>query len=192
MMVNGVPSPRDMIVLPMGLEPILGAIRAGDTNAVETQLAEHPDLIRARTPEGISLVMMACYHGKRNVVAQFVGCGATLDIFDASAAGDKRRVQLLAERFPESIEAYAPDGFFPLALASYFGHLGGVAYLLDRGADVNQVADNPVRIAPIHAAVSNRHADTVRLLLEGKTAADIALERSHTDIVSLLHEKPVI
>jgi uncharacterized protein len=150
----------------MDIDPILSAIRQGDCPAVREMLTDHPSLIHARTPEGVSLVLVSCYHRKPEITSVFVDCGATLDIFDASAAGDEARVRLLAEQFPASIHKYSPDGFFPLALAAYFGHRNIVNFLLDRGADANQVAENTIRIAPIHAAVSSKDLEMVRLLIE--------------------------
>jgi ankyrin repeat protein len=149
----------------MDIAPILDAIRQGDVAKVRDLLAEEPALAHARTPEGTSLVLMSCYHRKPEITALFVQCGATLDIFDASAAGDEERVKLLGEQFPESIHKYSSDGFFPLALAAYFGHQGIVQYLVEKGADVNQVAENSIQISPIHAAVSSNNLEIVRLLV---------------------------
>jgi uncharacterized protein len=120
----------------------------------------------SRTDDGMSLILVASYHRRPEIVSIFVQCGATLDIFDASASGDEARVRLLAKQFPASIHQYSGDGFFPLALAAYFGHRTIAEFLLDEGADVNQVAENPIRIAPIHAAVSNKDVEMVRLLIE--------------------------
>jgi ankyrin repeat protein len=168
--------------VPMDIEPILDAIRKGDVHAVRQMLADDPALIHARTDDGVSLILVACYHRRPEIVSIFVECGMTLDIFDAAAAGDESRVRILAKQFPASIHQYAPDGFFPLALAAYFGHPAIVKFLLDEGADVNQVAENPIRIAPIHAAVSNKDLETVRLLIENGADVNAPQQKGFTPL----------
>jgi uncharacterized protein len=150
----------------MDIEPVLAAIRKGDAHAVRQLLAEDPALIHARNADGISLILVACYHRRSEIVSIFVNCGATLDIFDASAVGDEQRVRMMAEQFPASLHQYSPDGFFPLALAAYFGHREIAKFLLSVGADVNQVAKNPIQISPIHSAVSSKDLEMVKLLVD--------------------------
>jgi ankyrin repeat protein len=149
----------------MDLAPIQTAIQQGDAIKVRELLTAHPHLLEARTPQGTSLVSLACYYRQPAIAATFSECGAVLDIFDACAIGDEPRVRALAEQFPESINAHSPDGFYPLGLAAFFGHPAIVEYLLDSGADVNQSATNALKVAPIHAAVSQGDLEIVRLLI---------------------------
>jgi ankyrin repeat protein len=150
----------------MDTAPIQAAIQQGDAAKVRELVGEEPALLQARTPEGVSLVALACYFRRPDLAAIFTECGAILDIFDASAVGDRERVQMLIEKFPESINTYSPDGFFPLGLAAFFGHREIVEYLLDAGADVNQTSKNIFRVAAIHAAVSHGDTQIVRMLLD--------------------------
>ena len=150
----------------MDLTQITAAIQKGDSARVRELIAEEPDLLAARTPQGVSLISLACYYRQSGIAAIFAECGGILDIFDASAIGDLERVRALVEQFPESIDAYSPDGFYPLGLAAFFGHKELVEYLLDAGANVNQQATNAFQVAPIHAAVSNGNIEIVRMLLE--------------------------
>ncbi len=149
----------------MDLGPIKTAIQQGDVRKVRELLDEEPALLNARTPEGVSLLILACYYRRPEIAATFSGCGAVLDIFDACAIGDEERLHALTEQFPESLEAYAPDGFFPLGLAAFFGHRKIVKYLVDAGVDVDQAANNSLKVAAIHAAVSNGDIETVRFLI---------------------------
>jgi ankyrin repeat protein len=181
----------------MDLAPIEAAIQKGDCNTVRALLAEAPDLASARTKQGVSLVSLACYHRQPAIAAILREYGSLIDIFDACAVGDEERVRTLAEAFPESIHAYSPDGFYPLGLAAFFGHRKIVEYLIDAGADVNQVADNAFKVAPLHAAVSNGDIEIVKILLEHNadatakqqndfTPLDAATQSVRQDLVDLL------
>jgi len=150
----------------MDLIPIKTAIQNGDLEKVQELIAADPDLVSARTESGVSMISLACYCRQPKIAALLAECGSFTDIFDACAIGDADRLRILVEEFPESISSYSPDGFYPLGLAAFFGHRDLVEYLLAAGADVNQTAKNALKVAPIHAAVSNGDLDTVRMLVE--------------------------
>lgn len=56
--------------------------------------------------------------------------------------GNVPRVRNLIEDDEGLVHAWSPDGFQPLHLASFFGQLATVRWLLDHGADVTAVAEN--------------------------------------------------
>jgi uncharacterized protein len=183
----------------MDLAPLQAAIQKGDAARVRELIAEEPDLMEARTEQGVSMITLACYYRQPGIAAIFQECGGILDIFDASATGNLERVRILSEQFPESIHAYSPDGFYPLGLAVFFGHRKLAEYLLDAGADVNQAATNSFKVAPIHAAVSNGDLETVRMILKrgagvnarqqnGFTALHGAAGAGRIDLIELLLE----
>lgn len=173
----------------MDLAPIQSAIQKGDTAQVRALIAEDPDLASARTEQGVSLISLACYYRQPGIAAIFMECGGFLDIFDACAVGDEERVRTLIESFPESINAYSPDGFYPLGLAAFFGHSKIVEYLIDAGADVNQVADNALKVAPIHAAVSNGDIEIVKMLLEHGADANAKQQNDFTPLLAATQTK---
>jgi ankyrin repeat protein len=95
------------------------------------------------------------------------------------------------------VDARSPDGFTPLQLAAYFGAPAAAALLIERGAAVDAVADNPQRIAPLHAAVAGQHPEVVRLLLAAGALPDLrqpggwtpllaAARHGHAEIVAAL------
>jgi uncharacterized protein len=150
----------------MELDLIQSAIQKGDAANVRELIAQEPDLLQARTAQGVSMISLACYLGQPAIAAIFAECGGMVDLFDASAMGDLDRVRALIENFPESVNAWSPDGFYPLGLAAFFGHGAIVKLLLKSGADVNQVAKNALLVRPIHAAVSRGDAEIVKMLLD--------------------------
>jgi ankyrin repeat protein len=62
--------------------------------------------------------------------------------------------------------AYSPDGYQPLALAAFFGHLDVMQFLLRAGVEVNSVSRNALQAAPIHSAAAGNQVEAMRLLLE--------------------------
>ena len=88
-------------------------------------------------------------------------------LHDACATGVQARVEELLSEVPRMIDAHSPDGFTPLALACFFGHVELARWLINRGANLDLPADNPMKVAPLHAASASRHLEIVRALLEG-------------------------
>jgi ankyrin repeat protein len=144
---------------------IFDAIRSGDAERVRGLLAEDLTVAGARSDRGHSPVMIAQYRHHHDIVKLLLDTDPPLDVWDASAVGRTSRVAELLDGDPTLLGAYSADGFFPLGLAAYFGHLETARLLLDRGAAVDQVARNPMRIQPLHAATAGGHAEVVALLV---------------------------
>ncbi|HET7789771.1 MAG TPA: ankyrin repeat domain-containing protein [Gemmatimonadales bacterium] len=134
---------------------IFDAIRAGDKDRVQALLRADPGVVNARSDRGYSPVLIAQYHQQKALVEILLAAGPVLDIWDAASVGDSKRVGELLDRDPSLLNAYAPDGFFPLALAAFFGYPETVKLLLARGADPAQAAKNPMKITALHSAVTN-------------------------------------
>jgi ankyrin repeat protein len=149
-----------------GEAALFDALRAGDAEVVRTLLAQQPGLAGGRTPQGHSAVLIAQYHRRPELVALLLAAGPVLDVWDAAAVGRSERVAALLEGDPSLVNAYSADGFFPLGLAAFFGHLDTARLLLARGADVRQAARNPMRVQALHAAAAGRHLEIVRLVLD--------------------------
>jgi ankyrin repeat protein len=145
---------------------LFDAIRAGDRDRVQALLDTDAELVNQRNERGHSPVLIALYHHKREILSLLLARRPTLDLYDACSVGDTARVRELLEANPSLLNAYTSDGFFPLGLAAFFGQPETVRFLLDRGADVNVVARNPMKVQALHAAAASRKIDTVRMLLE--------------------------
>jgi ankyrin repeat protein len=147
-------------------EQFFQAIADGDTAMVVSLLASHPGLVRERSPQGASPLLLATYMGKPEIAAILAQKSDGLDVFEAAATGDVARVRALLAEDGSLANAVAPDGFGPLGLASFFGHTDAALALVDRGADVNAASQNSQRVMPLHSAVAGGHYAIARALVE--------------------------
>ena len=103
-------------------------------------------------------LLEALHRGDDERVAELLAQRPELNVFEAAALGNTERLrQLLAEN-PESANAYGDDGFQPLPLACFYGHVDAARVLLDHGADPNTLARNEhIRTNALHAAVASQN-----------------------------------
>lgn len=150
----------------MGRDELFTAIKAGDLGGVEALLAAEPGLAAARDEGGLSAVLTAAYWQQPAIVGALLARGPTLTFYEAAAAGVTDRLDELLRDEPGLLEAYAPDGFTALGLASFFGHAEAAAMLLARGANPNRASQNGLRVTPLHSAAAGRHHALVAMLLD--------------------------
>jgi len=162
-----VPPRKKEEVVEQSLEQsLLEAVTAGRLDDVRRMLEAQPALVGTRGPNGASAILLAVYHRRSDIAAEFEAHGAVLDIFEASALGRVERIEAILAADPVLVSAYAPDGFHPLGLAAFFGHVDAVKALLAAGADVNAASRNPMRVQALHAAAASRSVPVVQALLE--------------------------
>jgi ankyrin repeat protein len=120
----------------------------------------------------MSDVLEAAYRGDREE-AERLAAGRELNVFEAAALGRTNRLRELLEEDPPLANAFGDDGFHPLGLACFFGHVDAARLLLERGADVNMLSRNEhIQTAAIHAAAAAEGKDEatryelVKLVLE--------------------------
>jgi ankyrin repeat protein len=146
------------------IETLVEAAKAGDLGKVRTLLEGNFLLASQRLSNGESPLMSALYRGHHDVVAALIDAGAEVDAFAAAATG---RIDDLRRQITEdTVNAYAYDGWTPLHLAAFFGHLEAARILLDAGAAVAAVSKNSLSNTPLHAATAGKHSDVALLLLE--------------------------
>jgi ankyrin repeat protein len=117
-----------------------------------------------------SEILQALYTGNDEKVEELLRADPPLDVFEAAATGRTDRVRKLLDKHAEDANAWAEDGFQPLGLASFFGHVETARVLVERGADVNSASRNDFRVMPLHSACAATDPTTryelARLLLE--------------------------
>ncbi|GGL86066.1 hypothetical protein GCM10010840_25020 [Deinococcus aerolatus] len=159
------------------------AIRAGDGQAVRDLIRQDRTLLGAVSPMGVSPVLFAAYYHHPAMARVLVEEGAALDIFEAAAIGEAERVREVLDADAALLNAASPDGFSPLGLAAFFGQEAVAALLLSRGADVNTVSRNAMRVGPLHSAVAGNHAGLVRTLMDAGADVNAAQQGGFTPLM---------
>lgn len=148
----------------------IAAVKKGERDTVERMLAADPTLVRARDETGLSAIVLAHYYGKADVAKVLLAQMPTLDIFEATTAGDIERVRELLASDNKLANAWSKDGFFPLGLAAFFKRPAIAKLLLASGADA-RMASKPAAFTPLHSAVADDSSSTdvddlVKMLLD--------------------------
>jgi uncharacterized protein len=103
----------------------------------------------------MSDLLEALYRGDRERVDVLLAAEPELDVFEAAALGRTQRLRELLDEDPSHANDFGDDGFHPLGLACFFGHVEAARLLLERGADVDALSTNEqIQTAAIHAAAA--------------------------------------
>jgi len=137
---------------------------SGDAEGLRSLLEPDPGTADARDPSGVSLLMHSLYHGRRDL-AELIGKKKELDIFEAASLGQLECLAACAHN-AVTINSRSNDGFTALHFACYFGQAEASRLLIEKGAAVDAVASNAMKVMPLHSAASARNLDAARLLLE--------------------------
>ncbi len=181
----------------MQTEKLFDAIRAGDRDAAQALLDEDATLAAARDDSGVTPLLQALYQRKPELVEVLRRAKRELDHFEAAAVGDVEQLAAALDTDPDAARAQAADGFTALHLACYFGSAPAATLLIERGADVAAVADNAMRLQPIHCAAASGAFDCAAALLRaganvnakqhgGWTALHAAAKDGRPELVQLL------
>ena len=117
----------------------------------------------------MSALLEALYRGQTDQVEQILAGDPQLDVFEAAALGKTDRLRELLDEDASLANAFGADGFHPLGLACFFGHVDAARLLLERG----------IQTAAIHAAAAaeGKREDTryelVQLALEHGADPDL-------------------
>ena len=155
----------------MDNKEFLNAVTSGEALKVKEWVKKDRSLANATDEKGVSAILLAVYYRRAEVVDVLLSVGFELSIFEAAATGQTERVRKLLKKDPELVNAFAPDGFYPLGLAIFFGQLETATLLMTSGAEVNMAAKNDLKVMPLHAAAAAKQFDAARMLI--KRGADV-------------------
>ena len=128
-------------------------------------VSAEPTLIDARGRTGESAILTAVYHRQKEIVNLLVARGATLTLFEACAAGEYDRTERALASDSPAVNSFSSDGWTPLHLAAFFGHLKVAELLLAHNADVTARSRNNTGNTPLHAALAGNHKLVAGLLI---------------------------
>ena len=127
----------------------------GDEQAARAALERDPALAQARDAQGVSVVCLAVYYGRRKLADALAERRADLDIFEASCVGNAARVRSILAEHPDRVNSVSPDGYGPLGYSAFFGHAELLRELIARGADVNAPSSNAMAVRPVNSAAAH-------------------------------------
>lgn len=158
----------------------LNLIKNGKTAEVATEVEEEPSLVSSRDAQGVSAFLWSVYVGQPVIRDFLLSQLPSLDLFEASALGDVSRMEPLVAG---GVLSTSPDGWTALHLAAAFAGPEAVAFLLARGANVNQFSTNPTHNQALHACIAiGRNLETARLLLDHGADANAKQAAGYTPL----------
>lgn len=171
----------------MTAEELVQTIAAAPVETIQSMLECDPKLASSRGPNGVSALMLALYHRRRDVAELLRASLPTLDVFEAAALDRAHPLRELLEQDPALAHATSADGFTALGYAAYFGGRNAAQLLLEHGADPNAHALNSTKVAPLHGAVSAGNRDVAEILLAHGADPDARQEAGYTALMSAAH-----
>src|SRR5436189_236254 len=101
-------------------------------------------------------LLEALHRGDDERVAELLAQQPALNVFEAAALGKAERVGEILAEDSSLANAYGDDGFQPLPLACFYGHIAAARLLLDQGADPNTLSRNEhIKTNALHAAAAS-------------------------------------
>jgi ankyrin repeat protein len=162
----------------------LEAVKSGDEALVTSLLEEDPNLARLEADNGVSVVLLALYHGKPKIAELLALRRTDLSVFEAAALGCLDRLRSLLDADPSASNARASDGFHPLGLACFFGQERAARLLIEHGAEISTPSENAFNVQPIHSAAARKASSIVRLLLEHGADPNARQQKGYTPLHS--------
>lgn len=132
------------------------AIGRGETDQVRQLVTDHPSWLQTLNAQHATPLLWAVYTGQKAVRDLIWSHLQEPTVWEAAAVGNHAHLAAILAADPTKINATAADGFQPLGLTAFFGHVALLRWLLDQGADPNVTAANPMRVRPIHSATAHR------------------------------------
>jgi uncharacterized protein len=160
------------------------AIRIGDEARVNALLNADPALVQGGGAAGMAPLLLAIYTKRPLMAKLLLGRGAQLDVFAAAAMGETVICRKFVEADGLLLQMASADGWTPLHLACFFGHLETAEMLLKMGADVKVRSANAMNNTPLHAAAASRNQDICAVLLAHGAEVNAAQHAGYTALHS--------
>jgi ankyrin repeat protein len=177
---------------------VMKAIQSDDILSLTQLLDSQSELLSAKDDNGNTPLLMSVYYGRSAMTRAILDRGVRPNLFEACAAGSVGDVERLLKQDPRLVAERSHDGWTPLHLAAFFGHLDLVEKLLEAGAPMLTISNNNEANLPIHAAAAGRRNEVVRLLVErgcppdarasdqGYTALHLAANNGNVELIEFL------
>lgn len=163
---------------------IFQAIRNGDDSLVIEALDQNPALAAANNDQGLSLILWALYHRRKDLAEKISHYRPSLDAFEATALGRLETLQECIQSHPDQLHASSSDGFTLLHYACFFSHFSVAKWLISKGADIQAITPRPTELSPLHSAVTARATPIVQLLLAEGANPNIKQQGGYTPLMS--------
>src|SRR3546814_35708 len=125
------------------VRPLMLAIQNRDLVAAQAALERDASQATDPLPGGLSPLLFALYNGAPDIAAVLAGF-RPLDLFEAAASDDARRVAELVFADPAALQSYSVDGWTPLHLAAFLGAKHATLVLIGLGASLDAKSTNPI------------------------------------------------
>jgi len=179
------------------VRPLMLAIQNRDLAAAQAALERDASQATDPLPGGLSPLLFALYNGAPDIARLLAGF-RPLDLFEAAASDDARRVAELVLADPDSLQSHSVDGWTPLHLAAFLGAKQAALTLIGLGASLDALSTNPMTNTPMHAAIAGAAGESLAPLLIALgadvhlvggtqvTALHLAASRGFDSLVKLL------
>jgi uncharacterized protein len=143
------------------------ALRTGDQIAVAGLLDADPSLAGQSDGNGLTPVLVAAYHGHRDLAGYVASRTPELSPFERVVVGDLEGTRALLDSDPAWATRLTADGWTLLHGAAFFARTDILKLLLERGADPTIASTNAMRNHALHAALAGRlDREGITLLLD--------------------------
>lgn len=146
------------------------ASEQGHQYVVKLLLRKQAD-VTVRNQFGETALERAIAGNFKPIIDDLVNVGSPIDIFAAIGLGDLDKVQKELERDPGLIKTIRRN-LTPLHIAAHRGSIEMVMLLLEKGADVNALADSTDAVTPLYLATRSGSVEVAKALIEHKADLD--------------------
>ncbi len=160
-------------------DEFLSSVASGKSDHVRALLDRTPGLVNSRNEQGVPALMLALYHGKQEVVELLLQYEPTVDVFEAAALGDTRKLKAGLHGNRTFVDAYSSDGWTPVHLAAFFGRPAALDYLLSLEPNLESVSKNETGVTPLQSALAAGEIELARKIIEAGADPNATANADH-------------